>query len=903
MATPLLTTKLYIPPPRPNLVPRPRLLQRMDEGLSFGQRLMLVSAPAGFGKTTLVAEWICGIPREVAWISLDEGDNDPVQFLTYLIAALQQVDGNIGRTVQPMLRSPQVPPTQNSITALINELTAAGVPLVLVLDDYQLITSSVVHQALGFLLEHQPPSMLLVISTRQDPPLPLHRLRVRGQVTEIREGDLRFTVEETAAFLSQTMGLELPAEAIAALEARTEGWIAGVQLAAITMQVRLSQSRLAQSTLAGRGARGDFESFVASFAGDDRYVMDYLVAEVLQQQPEAVREFLRQTAILDRLSASLCNAVTGREDGQAILDRLDRTNLFLVPLDRRREWYRYHRLFAEVLRATLSEEEQVPLHRRAAGWYERQGLVRQAIHHALAYGSACKDWEDAERLVRLAAEETLYSGGLTTVSGWLDALPEGRVRGDGELAIYKAWVLALSGEIEPAEVYADAAEACLCQAEAPAADLGKLRALRSFLAVFGSQNYEMAIELAGNALRLLEQDQARWRVIALWSMAESQERTRNITEAISTLREARRQGRTLGSQVFATTVEIFLATTLHMHGERREAVAACQETIEYYTAEAGGPPPVIGMVLSLLGVLHYEANQLQEARSCLDRGLALSKQLALDSPVSYSLGFCAATLHAQGETRAALDAIQRAYELASRASLADADWCLAVEANIHLQQGDVAFVRRWAGAADLSPDDEPQYVYMERHLVYARLLIAQGRLPAARPWLARLECFLRERELYRWLITVYILQALVADRSGDRATAVERLSAAVELAAPEDYYRAFLDEDARLLTLLPDVRHVAAAFVDQLAAYAGISEPDQTVTMRSPLSQSLVEPLSERELEVLRLIAAGLSNREIAQELVIAVGTVKRHINNLYGKLGVGSRTQAIARARELGLL
>jgi LuxR family maltose regulon positive regulatory protein len=567
MSTPLLTTTLYIPPARPNLVPRPRLLRRLDEGLRLGHRLTLVSAPAGFGKTTLVTEWVCSLSREVAWLSVDEEDNDPKRLFTYLIAALRQIGGEIGHAARSLLNAPQQPPAESIVTLLLNDLLAGSEEFILVLDDYHFIKARQVHDALAFLLDHQPPAMHLVLVTRHDPPLPLALLRARGQISEIRERDLRFTPEEASAFLRQTMGLSLTSEAVKALEARTEGWITGLQLAALALQEDPGSA--------------DAESFVAGFTGDDRYVMDYLIAEVLQRQPPAMREFLRQTAILDRLSASLCNAVVkikdwnleggkqpiaglrslvSRPQSQAFLEYLDQANLFIVPLDNRRQWYRYHRLFAEFLRTTLDPEVEKSLHRRAARWYEDEGLLSRAIQHALAYASISEDWNDAERLIRLAAEETVQKGGLLTLGNWLDALPEASVRAGGALAIYRAWVMALNGELSRAAEYTQAAEKCLDRSKASAAERGKLLTLRSFIAVFGPQDYEAALDLAAGALQLLEEDQVYWRVMALWAMAESQERTRNVTEAIATLREARRTGRLLAGQLFFAPAELFLAT-------------------------------------------------------------------------------------------------------------------------------------------------------------------------------------------------------------------------------------------------------------------------------------------------------------------------------------------------------
>ncbi len=905
METPLLTTKLYIPPVRPELVSRPRLTERLNAGLH--RKLTLVSAPAGFGKTTLLSEWIHSgvrsreyegrdgnvhktlpIPYSTlptlrfAWLSLDEGDNDPARFLAYFVAALQTTRPDVGKSVSAALQSSQPPPIRAILTALINEIAAIPARFALVLDDYHLIGAQPIHDGVAFLLDHQPPNLHLVVASRMALPLPLARLRARGQVTEIREGDLRFTAEEAAAFLNQTMGLSLSLEIVKALESRTEGWIAGLQLAALALQK----------------APGEAEAFIATFTGDNRYITDYLIAEVLQRQPEATRDFLRQTAILDRLTGPLCDAMTGREDSQAVLEQLEEANLFLIPLDHRREWYRYHHLFAEFLRATLDQEEQTLLHHRATRWYETHRFTSQAIRHALAHGSLSGDWEDAKRLIRLAAEATTFSGSVLTVRGWLDDLPDERVRADGELATYKSWVLALTGDMPLAEEYAAAADTRLRRAEAPAVNLGKLLALRSFIAVFGRRDYEGAIELAAGALQALAEDQPHWRIIALWAMAESQERTSNITEAIATLREAQRTGRAGDNQAFAATVELFLATGLHMHGQRRAAVAVCEEVIERYTDELGHVSPVTGPIFSRLGTLYYETNQLELARQHLNRGLALSEQLGLEGSIMLSRAFVAPTLCAQGETGAALEALQAAYQLAIQSGLADADWFLACEANIRLQQGDLPFVLRWAEAAGPSPDDAPQYLRIEQHLVYARLLLAQGRVAEARRWLARQARFLQKRGLHRQLLTVHILQSLVAEKLGKHRAACKFLIQALESAAPEDYFRAFLDEDARIIALLPDVRHVAPPFVARLLEYAGVSGP-----RRDSVSQPLIEPLSERELEVLDLIADGLSNREIAERLFIVVGTVKRHTNNIYGKLDVHSRTQAVAKATTLRLL
>jgi LuxR family maltose regulon positive regulatory protein len=875
----ILATKLYIPPPHPNLVRRSRLIERLAAGLYRNYKLTLVSAPAGFGKTTLVTEWVVGDAREVAWISLDEGDNDPVQFLTYLTAALQQVDGGIGQTLRQLLQSPQLPPLQSLVASLINDVVAVGTPITLVLDDYHVISSPAIHEALGFLLEHQPPPMHVVISTREDVPesLPLPRLRARGQVTEVGKRDLCFSAEEIAAFFSRTLGLDLSAGAVRALESRTEGWIAGLQLAALALQE----------------GQQDAETFIAAFTGDERHVIDYLVAEVLQRQPEATRDFLRQTAVLDRMTISLCDAVTGKGDGREMFDRLDGANL-LISLDNERKWYRYHQLFAEALRATLAPEEERTLHRRAMGWHEAHGLVSQAIEHALA----AQALDEAGRLIRLVAEETIQAGHILTLQRWLAALPDAHVRADGYLSLYQAWALALTGEMARSEGYVDATEAHFRRTNAPDEAFGKLLVFRSFAAVLVKRDYEMGVETATEALRLLGSDQSRWHVIALWAVAESLERTQNIARAIETFRQARQMGLALGEYIFAIVIEGALVKALNDHGRRREALTICREAIQRHTDEGEPPSSLVGHLFTWMGVLAYEANQLEQARVYHDRAVVLGEQLGLEHDLTFSRGLAASTLYALDKVDEALAALQETYQNALHVGYADPGWFLAQEAHIRLKEGDRPAALHWAQEAGLSPDDEPETLSIESHLVYGRLLLAQGRLADARRWLDRLARFTEENGLYRWLMGVRIQQALLAERSGQRAAARDYLTQAIEAAAPEDYMRAFLDEDAQVLTLLRDVRDVAPAFVDRILNYVREVELEQEA-----VPQPLVEPLSEREVEVLGLIAAGLANREIAERLFIAVGTVKRHANNIYGKLDVHSRTQAVAQARELGML
>ena len=903
MITPLLQTKLFIPSLRPNLVPRPRLVRRLNEGLCLGHRMSLICAPAGFGKTTLILEWLQSLEKEtlshldhadVVWFSIDDVDNDPVQFLTYLIAAFQQTYSSIGQTAQRLLHAPQTPPVHSLVTLLINDLVAAGKPLLLVLDDYQLITASAVHQVVQFFLDNQPPCVHLVVGTREVPPLPLPRLRARGQLTEIQEQDLRFTAEEASSFLNQAMRLRLSDRAVDALQARTEGWIAGLQLAALALQEEYDDRKTA--------------AFITNFTGDDRYVMDYLITEVLQQQSEVTRAFLRQTSVLERLTGSLCNAVTGREDSRVVLEQLDEANLFVMRLDHRREWYRYHRLFAEALRTTLEPSERLILDQRALQWYEAQGMSSQAIHHALSCAKLSGDFGAAARLIAAASETMLYDGGVVTVSNWLDLLPGACVRDNVKLAICKAWALMLTGESELAEVYVDAADARLARGtEIPESSLNadKLTVLRSLIAL-SRRRYGDAATLAAGALQGLQHLHPHWRVLGLWAMAEAQERTGNLTEAIAMFLEARQTGRMAGNLLFTVLTELSLAKALNDQARWQEAMTICEESIAWCTDEEGRMSPLAGAVFNRMGVLYYEVNDLGRARSYHEQGLALSAQSGLDFYATLAQVLMAPMYYAQGEQSRALEILKGAHGLVTREGLAEGDWFLSLEADLHLRSGDLAFAVHWAEQAPLLPDVAEavqdaswQSGHVEKYLTYVRVLLAQRRLDDARRWLEQLARLARVGCLDRWMITISVLQALVSEAMGNVAAAHDALSRAVQLAASGPYVRAFLDEDARVVSMLPAVRHVAPAFVDQILAYRGRVSVDK----QARLLQALVEPLSGRELEVLRLLADGLKNKEIAQRLFIAVGTVKQHLKNIYSKLDVHNRTEAANRARDLKLL
>jgi LuxR family maltose regulon positive regulatory protein len=895
MDTPLLTTKLYIPPVRPELVSRPRLIERLNEGLH--RKLTLVSAPAGFGKTTLLIEWVrnCGCP--VAWVSLDESDNDLTRYMTYFVAALQTIEVDIGEGVLSAFQAPKPPPIESVLTGLINEIAAVQEQFALVLDDYHVIEAQPIHDALTFLLDHLPPQMHLVIATRSDPPLPIARLRGRGQLTELRATDLRFTSDETATFLNQVMGLDLTVDHIAALETRTEGWVAGLQLAALSIQ-----------------SREDIPGFLAAFTGSQHYILDYLVEEVLQRQSESVRAFLLQTSILDRMTGPLCDAVTlgcrskrsGESGGQAMLDRLEHANLFVVPLDSRRHWYRYHHLFADFLRARLHQiwPDQVPeLHIRASEWYEQNRLIAAAIDHALS----AEHFERAAHLIERAAEPTMMRSEVATFVSWVEALPDDVARARPLLCVYHAWALVLSGHP------LDAAESRLqdaIEADTENSVDGEVAAFRAWTAALRGDTRH-STELSQRALELLPAESLFLRSIVAGSLGLVYMWSGDVVAAFQAFEEAARIGQKAGNLMVTAIALRRLAQLRVMQGRLSEAKAFCEQALELSVDGRGRRLPIAGLVLIVLGELLREWNDLEAAARHLIEGIELVKQWgeigAFDGYVAL-----AHVRQAQGDVDGAREAIHRAQQLAIQFDASEVDDVFVAlhQARLWVAQGNLEAAIRWAEGRqvdrDVDSEEESSHHYplvrALEHLTLARVYIAWGRPEEA---LEMLESLLQTAEAAGWMgyvIEILALQALALQGQGDILPAVTALERALSLAEPEGYVRVFVDEGPSMAPLLYEAaaRGIAPQYTSRLLAALPAAEP---ASKFQKLPVEMVEPLSERELEVLQLIAEGLSNQEVAQRLFITLGTVKWHTSNIYGKLGVKNRTQAVAQARALGIL
>jgi LuxR family transcriptional regulator, maltose regulon positive regulatory protein len=885
MSTPILTTKLYIPPPQPKVVLRPRLIERLNEALH--RKLTLISAPAGFGKTTLLSEWIAGCEIQAAWLSLDEGDDDRTRFLAYLVAALQRIAPNIGEGVLGVLQSPQPPPTESILTALLNDIDTVPDDFVLVLDDYHVIDGSAVDEALSFGLKHLPPGMHLVIATREDPHLPLARLRGRGQLSEVRADDLRFATDEAAEFLNQVMGLSLSAEDIAALETRTEGWIAGLQMAALSMQ-----------------GLADATSFIKSFTGTHHFVLDYLVEEVLKYQPESIQTFLLRTSILGRLCGPLCDAVVldPEVSGQKTLEHLEHANLFLVPLDNERRWYRYHHLFADLLRQRLRQSDTsstgnevrdvAELHIRASIWCEDNGLEVEAFQHA----AAAHDVERAARLVEGEGMPLLFRGAVAPVLNWLESLPTTELDARPSLWVIYASALLFVSQMTGVEQKLQAADVALQGAEPDdkTRDLvGHIAAIRATLAVTQHQ-VETIIAQSRRALEYLHPDNLAVRTATTWTLGYAYHLQGDRVAASRAYTEAIAISESIGHFI----ITIMATTGLgNIQREDNQLYRAAQ-TYRRVLQVVGDPPLPVACEAHLgLARVFYEWNDMDAAEQHGQQSVQLARQFEniVDRFVACGV-FLARLKLAQGDVPGAASILAEAGQSARQHNFVHRMPDVAGAQVLTLLRQD-----NLAAAAQLAQTHQLP-------ISQARVHLAQGDPSTA---LAVLEPLRRQTDAKGWAderLEVMVLQAVAHQAHGERDEAVQLLGDALAQAEPGGFIRMFVDEGipmARLLSeaaahgIMPDYTSRLLAVFE---AEAQMSE-DRSYPPSAPPAHSLTEPLSQRELEVLQLIAQGLSNREISERLFLALDTVKGHNRRIYGKLLVQRRTEAVAKARALNIL
>jgi LuxR family transcriptional regulator, maltose regulon positive regulatory protein len=937
MATAILATKLYIPQPRPGVVTRPRLIDRLNKGLAMGCKLTLISASAGFGKTTLVSSWIsvlnsASFPNgrnegvRLAWLSLDEGDNDPVHFFSYVIAALQTIQVGIGEELLRILDSPQQPQPEAIWTALLNEVSVIPDHLLLILDDYHSIDSQPVDQFLTFLVEHQPPHMHLVIATREDPPLPLSKYRARGQLIELRAADLRFTPVEAAEFLNQVMGLYLTAQDIATLETRTEGWIAGLQLAALSMQ-----------------GRDDIAGFIQTFTGSHRFVLDYLVEEVLNRQPEHIRSFLLKTAILDKLCAPLCNAVTEQGDGKEMLDVLENSNLFLIPLDDQRHWYRYHHLFAEVLQTHLLEalpDRVAALHLRASEWFERNGIRSDAIRHALE----AKDFERAAGLIELAGPEAEYRNiPQATWLGWVKRLPEELIRARPVLNVWYAYILLGIGELEAAQSRFREAEQCLESEDINrnrriiVVDQEQFKSLPATVAVGRAYiaqalgNIPDTVRYANQVLELMPEGEHFRREQASMLLGMSYWASGNLEAADRVFADYTMKLRKAGNIPDAIGTSVVLADIRLALGRLQQAIVTTEHLLQFVMDQGDPIPPDTADLHRELSALYLEQGALDVAEHHLQRSRELLEKAQL--PVlRYRLCIDQARLKkTEDDPEGALALLDEAEHLYIRSPLPDFCPVAAMKARIWVTQGRLTQAVEWTHEKSLSPDDELSYLHEFEHITLARILIAQyqndrraGSIHAAIQLLTRLLQAAEGCSRLGSVTEILVLQALAFQAQGNVKPALVPLERALTLAEPEGYVRIFVDEGEAMLSLILDLRssneksvlkgaHPLFDYMDKLLSAfqhpAGTASKSRTKSLAPPrfggsrLESEMIEPLSEHELEVLRLLRSELSGPEIASERMVSLSTIRTHTQHIYAKLGVNNRRAAVRRAEELGLL
>jgi LuxR family transcriptional regulator, maltose regulon positive regulatory protein len=922
----LLTTKLFRPPPRPGALLRPRLLAQLNQGLA--RRLTLVAAPAGYGKTTLVSAWAAAADRPVAWLSLDPDGGDPVRFLSYVLAALQTVRPDLGRSIVVALQSPQPPPVEALLTDLLNALAALPERLILVLDDYHVVDAEPVDRALAFLVAHLPPQLHLVIATREDPALPLAQLRARGQLSELRLADLCFDAEEAAAFFAAVMELPLAEAEVAALVARTEGWVAGLQLAGLSLR-----------------GRGDTVGFIRSFAGSHRFVIDYLAEEVLDRQPLPLQRFLLHTAILDRLCGPLCDAVVGAPStpGQATLEALERANLFLVPLDDERRWFRYHHLFGDLLRQRLPQDAATDagaiatLHLRASGWYEAQGLMPEALHHAAAAA-------DPARVAALAERAWAHMDGSFQAAAWcrwVGQLSDELLRVRPVLCTQYAWALMDIGQTEASEAWlrqaerslsaADSAEAAshdaLASVVVVASELlpglpARIAVARAYLAqsrgdfVAAQQYAATARELAADTEPLLHAQAAVLLGASQWASGALEAAYRAFAAWVEHTRAA-------GNLVFALASGFYLAEIRLAQGQLREAARLYRQFLTLVPADHEALRMAAPHLHLGLAVVAHEQGDAQAATLHLRSSQEQGEQAAL-SDWAFRWRLAQARIEeSSGNWEAALDLLDAAERRYLPNPVPNLRPVAALKARVYLRQGNLAAAAAWVAACGIAATDDLSYRREFEHIILARVLLARSRrehvagaLHDALDLLTRLLAAAEAGGRIGSQIEILLLQALALP-ADEHPAALAHVERALTLAEPEGYVQIFVDEGPPMLWLLSEAQRATRnAQSDPVASYravlvaalqhaarAHVAEGEDVLRRALERSNALAEPLTAREREVLTLIAEGLSNQELAARLHLSPQTVKVHTRNIYSKLGVASRTQAVARGRDLGVL
>jgi LuxR family maltose regulon positive regulatory protein len=882
----LLQTKLHIPRLRPTFIQRPRLIEKLKAGLNG--KLTLVSAPAGFGKTAILCDWAGNCDWPVAWLTLDSGDNDSTRFWTHVVAALDALQPGFGATAVAGLKSPQAPPIQLLLSGLINEIAEAVSSFTLVLDDYHAIGGKTIHDDLIFIINHLPQQMHLIIATRADPPLPFGSLRGQGELNELRTADLRFTPEEIEAFMNRSMGLDLSKDDIELLDKCTEGWIVGLQLAALSMRDQM-----------------DKHTFIANLAGDNRYIADYLMEEVLQRQSRNIQDFLLQTSILDALTASLCQAVTGMDNCYQLLIELEQNNLFITPLDDNREWFRYHPLFADLLRARFKRaysEDLHLFHQRASYWFEAHELPHEAINHAFTVG----DLDRTASLIESRAINLISYGEIQTVVAWLDRLPENYFNSHPRLSVAQAWISLFTGQLDAAEAQLQNAEIVLSNSSMNRHIAGQIATIRSGIAAFRSDQTHV-LQYAQEGLANLPDEDYMTRGLALMILGLAYRWEGDLLAAIKAYSEAQEVSRKSGDNFASIYAACFKGYALTLRGELQDAYAVFRETLddaERPTRRGGWKPPALGLLHSFLSGVLLEWNDLDAAIYHARTGLDLSERWGNANAILDGLYFYVNTLLATQDHKRAGEAIQKAREVAAGVtSWARLDGAL-LAIQLHLAEEDIQRAMQHIEEMSLSAADDICFQNLQYYLALARVLDARKDFDQAIHLLDTLLEIAHNAGAMGRVIEIHVARSLLSNRQGNKSDAIRSMKQALRLAEPHGFVNTFIREGLPVGELLRTMA-VQGLFPEYIGGLLATLEQRNKRHQKSeaPHASSLVEPLSERELQVLRLLVAGLSSNEIATELFIAVSTARTHIKHIYQKLNVHRRLEAIDRARDLKLV
>lgn len=867
MSIPILSSKLQIPPLRRELVERPRIMTQLNNGLN--RKLTLISAPAGFGKTTVVGSWIASSERSVAWLSLDTQDSDSERFTTYLIAAIQTIDPDVGQWASEALQSGQQPSVEAVLTSLLNEIMVIQDDFYLILDDYHLVESSEIDAGLGFLLDYMPSHMHLIIITREDPQFPLSRLRVRDQMTEIRVKDLRFTLDEAAEFLKQAMGLTLTAQDIEALEKRTEGWVAGLQLAALSLQ-----------------GRTDTEQFIKAFTGSHQYVLDYLIEEVFQHQSKHIQNFLLQTSILEFFCAELCDAIINQTNSQEIIDYLVRSNMFLIPLDHERKWFRYHHLFGDLLRQHLQTQlsDISHLHHRASLWYEQQGFELDAFHHAART-------TDIPRVMRLIEGDGMpmhFRGHSRVVQAWLKAQPTSVLDTYPQLWTSYASIILGQGEIDMAEDKLHHAELALQNVEEDVHTrdtIGRIAAIRA-TAFAMQKKVEALISYSHQALEYLYPDNIAFRISTAWKLGYAYELRGKRAEARQAHQEVISIGQRFGNMVFTRLAKLGLGHLQELDNQLYQAADTYHDVLQMF-----GDTPVAEAGIAHIGLarIHYQWNELDTAQDHIEECIELANK-------SQKYDYLIDGLIFQARLHIARDSINDAHDILTEANRVAHQQNMAHKVPKIADLQVLTFLR-------LGQLESASYLVQtyDIPLSEARVLIAQNKPKAAFQLLEPLRQKMENKNWADECLKIMVLQSIAVDANDETHEALAILADALALAESGAFIRLFVDEGTRIIQLLSAL-YEQGIMPDYVQKLLNVFDTPTTPSTLSE-NQSLIEPLSDRELDVLRLLNSDLTGPEIARQLIISLNTFRTHTKNIYSKLDVNSRRATVRRATELNLI